>query len=301
MNWKNAVQKVKGLFTSPKLKEKNITWIPLAVKSLQRKMLENQTVRFRILEMRQNGFKVKIQGLNGVIPFRFMPWNYTSIDRWSHVTDYIKNQVFKCKVIKLIKSPHVIVVGNGRIIQFEQLTFTEGWQYQGIIISKKFFGIEVDFGYSFNWECGSFIQLISKHTIDDDLFEQMRCGDIYEATYTGSTEDINPEPPCIENAKKLINRHVKVMVKRRFNNQISLLVNGKYPGELAITRDYKKGQRNYLRHAIENLNDREVINCLALGMNNKGSIIILKWTDETEIKNAYERRGSPWRRDLRNI
>ncbi|MCG8580287.1 MAG: hypothetical protein MI866_10235 [Bacteroidales bacterium] len=286
MIWNKIIRRINEFFKEPVKKQAQKR---KAIKSLERKMKEGENIPFGIVKIYKNGFNIKAEGILGFISFSYMPWQYLHTDSWKYVLPSLKKRRFYGKIYKIQTSP-VRFVLNAEIPQFKRLMLVKNQRYKGIIINKSNDGITVDFGYNFNWHCGSITQFFHLSTISEVMLPQLKCGEVFEAKFTGMTEALSTVPHCRETIHKLVGKQVRVLVKRRFNKQISFWVDGQYQGLMPFRKQfYQDYCRTHIRQAINKLHEDEWIHCLAIDTCGYGKTLLLKWISETEIQNSYQR------------
>ncbi len=184
--------------------------------NLEQKILEDKNLPFWINQIKEKGFVIKINVLYGFISLYHMPWRYDDLESCKHVFEYLQDKTFFCKIHKFEKEPLSITV-NGDVPQFKKLSLTKDSEYEGVIIKKSRYGIFVDFGFNFNWQCGSFVQLIHKSNIDKAEYSELKCGELFKAFYTGESEEniatFKSENKI--NSEELIGKMVKVVIKKK--------------------------------------------------------------------------------------
>src|SRR5690606_29853160 len=97
-----------------------------------------------------------------------------------------------------------------------------------------------------------------KLNFKDKEFHKIRCGDLYEAIFTGESgvDFTYAAEDSFEagHAEALMGKTVTVEIKKHFSNQFSCLVEGKYKGSLPASA-YPPERKTYMRQAFGNLKD----------------------------------------------
>ncbi len=298
MTWNSLVKDIKGLFSKPDKKE----WLEKLVEDLENKKQENLSLPFKIVDIKEKGFTVKVSGLYAFIAFNYMPWKYNDIESWIAIQSRLINKTFYCKIHKILKDPLSIII-NGEIPQFKKVELEIGNKYNGLIIGKSNFGVFVDIGYNFDWKCGSFIGLLHKSQFEiKQSFLNCTMGDEIQIIYRSSDED-GRLFFCLDNEisdwhnkipQELIGQVVLVhIVRPTEEDKILFLVNGKYEAKVANSKaDYTGAHRKKIKEALNKLKDGETINCEVIGCNEKKRVLDLKWIIEFDtrfgIKNTIE-------------
>lgn len=286
MIWKNLLSNLKGIFENHNKKE----WLNPLIENLEKKMSEDKNLPFRLVQIMDKGFKIKIYGLFGFISFKHMPWKYDDSKYWVHVFKYMKDKTFYCKIYKFNKKPLLIIV-NAEVLQFKKIILTKNMEYEGVIIKKTIYGVFIDLGYSFNWQCGSFVQLIHKSNIDIEVFSELECGNLFKIVYNGDTGEqiVYDRDKNKINSEELIGKSVTVEIKKYFNNQTIYLIEGKYIGTIPVKKELYPNRKKYIRKCIYSLREGDTIHCEVVNITAKKQIIELKWINESEIEKAFNR------------
>lgn len=298
MIWDNLVNDIKGLFSKPEKKE----WLEKLVETLEEKQKDNISLPFKIVDIKENGFAVKVSGLYAFIAFSHMPWKYYDIESWIATYPKLTDKTFFCKIHKIFKDPLAITI-NGEIPQFKKVELEIGNEYKGLIIKRLDFGVLVDIGYNFDWKCGSFIGLLHKSQFESrQSFLNCLLGDEIQIIYQSSDENgrlVFSQENEISNwhnkkPQELIGLVVLVhIVRKTEEDKVLFLVNGKYKGQIANSKaNYTTAQRRKIKEAINNLKDGETINCEVISCNEKNRVLDLKWIIEFDthfgMKNTIE-------------
>ncbi len=153
------------------------------VGNLERHKDEDVNLAFKICDIREKGFLVKVAGLFGYISFNHMPWKYGTPEAWQAVFPLISGKVFFCKIYQINKDPVSILI-NGEIPQFRKPELIENEVYTGVVIHKATYGAFIDIGYTFRWECGSIVGLLHKSNFENlDSFNKTSVGQVIETTF----------------------------------------------------------------------------------------------------------------------
>ncbi len=284
---KNIIKNIKKTFGFFDEKQ----WLTDLIVDLEQKILAEENLPFRIKQIKDRGFVIQTNGLFGYISFSHMPWRYEDLGSWKHVFEYLQKKTFFCRILKFKKSPLSIMI-NGKIPQFKKMTLLTNAEYKGIIVKKTRFYMFVDFGYHFNWKCGSFVEMIQKETIGTDIFKNLQCGEVFNAVYTGKSKE-NFDTSNHENEINLedfIGQSVEVQISTTFNNQIIYLVEGQFRGTIPVAKgDYSNRRKKLIKEAIPNLEDGDIIHCEVTNTTRGGTMIELKWPHKHEINNVLRR------------
>ncbi len=265
--------------------------------NLEKQRAEDNSVSFKIVDIKEQGFKIKVGGLYGYISFYHMPWKYSGIENWRIVYPYIKERIFFAKIFELNKNERSISIKlNGEIPQFKTPDLIIDEKYNGIITKKTNYGIFIDLGYNFYWTCGSIQGLIHKSQFENiGSFENLNEGQIIEVLYWGINEkeqiilgtNIKLKDWITGGINELIGDIVNVKVSLPDSESKEFIVENMYKGLLTVTKSvYPDMNRTQIKYAITNLKNEEIIHCEIIGVNEKRKALILKWISNQEIENV---------------
>ena len=254
------------------------------IDSLEQKIETDENLPFKIKGLRKGGFLVKINGLYAFIPFKYMPWDYHYQHFWELIYPTIKEKIFFGKVLRLTKDPIGIIL-HAKVPQFKNPELVENEHYKGILINKSKFGLFVDIGYHFLWNCGSLVGLLHKSNCKDyEKQRKIKPGQEIEVYLWGFSE--NNKMIFADNLdlkvwhtgeiNELKGQTVPVEVIKDKQERMRFLVKGKYWGTLPINRLMYPGFRKEAEKMINYLNDKDLIECDIMGVNFKNKTLTLK-------------------------
>lgn len=275
--------------------EKNTDYLNELVDDLEKKVSLDQSLRFRIEQIKANGVSVKVNGLFAYLSFLHMPWTYPSIDHWQTIAPSLLGKSFYGKVFNIKKDPLFILM-NGESHSFKDIDLITGDAYNAIILNKTIYGLFVDIGYHFGWEYGSLVGLIHSTNIPKALFAEKTEGDIIKTYYLG----MNPKEQLIfgnnqsirnwvtGNPHQLLGQIVSAKISKE-NNKLNILVEEKYKSTLPVSGALYKTEIKKVNAAIRNLQDNDIIQCEVYKINDEKMLLQLKWTSEEEIEAIFSR------------
>jgi ribosomal protein S1 len=267
-------------------------WLDKLVGAIEHHRDNDDSLAFRIVELKGTGFLVKVNGLFAFISFHHMPWKYRDLDSWRAVAPYLINKKFYCKIHKIEKDPLAIIV-NGEITQFKKVELSAGKEYNGLIISKTDFGLFIDIGCHFDWHCGSVVGYIHKSRIqssgntgDYDSGHEIKV--IYEGlndkgqhlfSYdSGLTQWWSLEVP-----QSLVGEIIQGKVIREpDNNQVDVLIQDIYRTNLAFDRAQLAKYKQKLKQIKKELVNGQIVNCEIVEVNEKDKTLKVKWLAEID-------------------
>ncbi|MBC8321325.1 MAG: hypothetical protein H8E34_11430 [Bacteroidetes bacterium] len=289
----NLKQKLKRIFTKPEQK----SYLKKLLDNIEKQDSENKNLPFKIIEIREKGFIVKVCGLRGYISFNHMPWTYNNNIAWNAVFPYLKGKLFFSKIYQIQKNPISIML-NGEIPQFKKPELTEDRMYHGIILNKTNFGAFIDIGYAFNWKNGSLIGLLHKsHFETIEHFEKIEIGEIIKLLFWGYNEKeqvifgLKPELKewFTNEIEQLIGTILPVKTIKAPDNNVTYIVKDRFSASLLINKSIYPENRPKIRKAIRNLKDGEIIHCEIISINKPKRTFQLKWNTPSEIEEISSR------------
>ncbi|MCG9910977.1 MAG: S1 RNA-binding domain-containing protein [Flavobacteriales bacterium] len=275
----------------------NENYLSTLIENFEEKIAEKENHPFRIVDIRQKGFIVKIYGLMGYISFVHMPWTYNNLDYWKAVFPYLKGKVFFGKVFKYEKEPLTITM-DGKVAQFKKTELNESALYKGIVTQKSSYGVFVDIGYNFQWNYGSLTGLLHKKYFENEIIpENIKAGEQIELYFLGVDEKEqlvfgkNPELKVWISSEmnNLIDKVLPVRVIKSENEKTRYLVNGIYPAKLPTSENLYPDNLRTIKKAIKVLKNECIIHCKIIEINNKRRSLILVWDSQNEIEETLSK------------
>ena len=273
------------------LSNKN-SWITERQSELQNHYENNDTLPFKIVEIKTYGFLTKVLGLYSFVPFSFMPWRYSDANSWVAVAPSLINRKFYCKVQEFDKAKGSIILDAG-LPQFKVAELIEGEAYKGLITRIADFGVFIDIGFHFEWKCGSLLGLLHKSQLA--AYEELNDFSLGQEITT-IYKEMNPDgKPVFCNDKekkdwengipqKLVGQTTWVNVVRKIDNEaVELFVEGKYKARLIVDKQLHSWQtKNKIFEALNELSDGEMLHCEVIGCNEKSRTMIINWFTEID-------------------
>ena len=284
-------------------------YLSILVDNLEKLIEKDENLPFRITGIKTNGFLVKIAGLYGYVAFQFMPWKYSKSFYWRAVSPTLINKVFFCKVYQFTKEPLSIIL-NSEIPQFKKVRLIENEPYKGIIINKVSFGVFVDIGVHFHWQCGSLTGLLHKSNFDTrERFDAIKTGDEIEVFFWGLNNSDEMQFGCKTELMEWLNGNINDLtgevlpvriVKNAVDEKIEFIVAEKYSGTLPVTKTIYENKRKRMISAIHLFIHDDVIHCEVLKANKINRTLQLKWEMEAEIEGILSRKSPLITRNSKN-
>jgi hypothetical protein len=262
-------------------------WISERLNEIETHRLNFDTLPFKIVDIKDNGFLTKVKGLYSYISFYHMPWKYFDTDSWIAIAPSLIGKKFFCKIHKTDKDLRAIFL-NGEFPQFKKTELIIGEEYTGLIIKKSQYGLFIDIGYHFGWKCGSMVGLLHRTQLDTSIsLVDIELGAEIRVIYLGLNENnqllVSNDYTDIDWIKGipqgLTGQILWVRIVRKSDEEgIGFLVLGKYKSSLTINKqDYLPKYRKEIIRAKNALSDGKIINCEVSGFDDKKRILKLKW------------------------
>ncbi|WP_347841546.1 hypothetical protein [uncultured Draconibacterium sp.] len=258
---------------------------------------KGKNIPFKITGLRRKGFIIKAAGLFGFISFDHMPWKYENHNAWNAVFPSIKGKIFFGKTHQFQKKPLSLIL-NGEIPQFKKIELNETDKYKGIIINKTKYGLFIDFGYHFNWDCGSIVGMVHKSNFAPiETFEKLEIGETTEVFFLGSNNkeqllfgDNNVSKEWLNGeVEKLVGEILPVKIIKTNDDKTDYLVNEKYNATLPTINSIYPTNKKIIKSAIKNFKNGDLIHCEILKVNKLNKTLQLKWDFAHEIEGIISR------------
>ena len=293
INWNILSHNLKKIFA----KQEQKPYLKKLFDNLEKLDSENKNLPFKIIDIREKGFIVKVSGLRGYISFNHMPWTYNNNVAWNAVFPYLKGKLFFSKIYQIQKDP-VSIMLNGEIPQFRKPELAEDRMYHGIILNKTVFGAFIDIGYAFNWKSGSIIGLLHKsHFETAEHFEKIEVGEIIKLLFWGYNEKeqlifglkTELKEWFTNEIEQLIGKILPVKSVKTPDNNVTYIVKDRFSATLLINKSIYPENKSKIKKAIRNLKDGEIIHCEIISINKPKRTFQLKWNTPSEIEEISSR------------
>ena len=271
---------IKKLF---KKEEEKTDWLEPLFDHIEIVKKKKLAVPFRIMEIKKNGFLVKVEGLYAFVPFSLMPWKYQNFENWNAVLASLKKRVFHGTVAKVVRKEgetglnRIYVDASG--VKFDKPELVVDEKYKGVVIQKTDFGLFVDIGHQFGWKYGSIKGLLHRTYIPNfELQSNYEPGKVVEVNLIENTEKglllkLSGYNYALET---YVGKTVEVRVKKIDKKPLSYLVEDKYHAQMPMKNVY--GDDIYLiKNMMKYLNDGDIIECEVLEFNTQNGYLTLKF------------------------
>tara|TARA_A100000171_G_scaffold30767_1_gene29013 strand:- start:1938 stop:2759 length:822 start_codon:yes stop_codon:yes gene_type:complete len=246
------------------------------VRDLQKKADNNEQVLCRIIEPKESGFQVKVQGLFAYLPYVLMPWFYPSFEFWKAIGPQLIGKHFLCEIESINENPIQIKL-NAKKHELKDVDLTIGKGYFGIVVKKTDYGLFFDAGYQYRWACGGIIGLLHrKDLLGSELYDYTDVGDEVIATYRGVksdgtlafSKDSNQSKFLTGQLNYLIGTKQEAVVKISEEGKKEYYILGKYRGTLSVNKLlYPDEEKLYVKNFIADLEDGDLIDCEVVKIN----------------------------------
>ena len=262
-------RKIKNTFITVFQFAKSDAYLFKLVENLKEAQEKQTPLPFVIKSSNDKGFMVKIGGMYAFLDYRYMPWNYNTLQDWPVVSPHLTGKNFFGKVIHIsgTKRPYWIHI-SAKVHRFKPKELTLYEEYETVIVHKSKHGLFVDAGFHFNWSFGSFFGLIHTSAFwDIDDYEQAREGQIISTYFHGFTKEGKLIFGCPDfqgewrtgELDALIGTVQKETVKINGEGKKEFFVNDTYKATLPISKAYyPKSQFDTVKDFKEGLNNGDV-------------------------------------------
>ena len=267
----------------------NNEWLESLVANINTIKERGTVVAFKIIDIKRGGFLIKIEGMYGYTPFNLMPWTYPYPQCWEAAFLYLQGASFLGKVVETEKKAEGI--GFYRIyvdatatpfLNAELLFHTE---YKGVVVRKMAFGLIVDIGYHFEWECGSLCGFLHQSSFFDiETFRLCEPGQTIAVNYAGKNE--HGLIFKLDERTNLQSKPLEVSVSWKSDTGLLFFTKDGYKVKIPINRSIYGDKTSWIRKAVRLLRDGEIIICEVLELVASNRLFIVKWlpTEEFEEK-----------------
>jgi hypothetical protein len=102
MNWDEIKTNFLKIFNTKEEEENFLLKLITNIEFLEE---SKKNVPFRIIEVKEKGFLVKVGGLFAYVSFHHMPWRYTSNENWKAVSKFLIGKSFFCNIYQVKRNP----------------------------------------------------------------------------------------------------------------------------------------------------------------------------------------------------
>jgi ribosomal protein S1 len=267
-------------------------WLDIRVNEIETLRQNFENLPFKIIEIKDAGFLVKVNGVFAYISIYHKPWKYPNKESWIAIAPSLIGKTLFCKVHQLVRDPLFILL-NGEIAQFKKAELTVGEEYKGLITEIKDYGLFIDIGYHFEWKCGSLYGLLHKSQLDKlEKTDDFQTGQEITIIYQGINE--NGQPVFSHNREIMewqLNGPQELFGQKAWaeviltpdTKRVEVLVRGKYRAILVKdNKSHSSGYRRRYNRAKRELKNGEIINCEVTGYSKKDRSLRVNWLIDIE-------------------
>lgn len=289
MIWNKIKDSIQEVFKHSEKKK----WLEELIQNLEELKKQDKNIPFKIIDIKETGFTAKVCGLFAFISFNHMPWRYSDQTSWNIVFPHLLNKTFFCRIYKFENNDQLKIILDGQVAQFKQPDLIESEEYRGLILKKTKYGLFIDIGLHYNWQCGSLVGLLHKMQIKrGDSLDNYSLGDEITVEYQKQDEnghlyfgnDVERIDWFLQKPQELVGQVVWArVIKSPGENQIRLSVIGKYQANLTISREnYEQKYIKRIKEAKNKLYDGKIINCEVTGFDRLKKILQVRWLTEVD-------------------
>ena len=283
-------QKIAHVFST----EKQGAWIDDAYSDLLKHKEQDKLLPFKILNIVEKGFVVRVCGLKAYVSFYHMPWNYNDINAWQVIFPTIEGLWFFGKIHEMQRDGNnsILIIINAAFLQFRPYKFEEEKKYTALVTRKTKTEVIVDIGYQFSWFYGSFPGRIMVNEIEDEHFAAVGPGDkisVYLYNQVNSFyKNCTPEYKNLfwhsEACKELVGKEINVGAIQDELGEIRYFYNSSYCVYLPVLKKYYKGyNRDKVREIISSVQHGAMINCVVTEVNCRKRNITARFIIQDEL------------------
>jgi len=251
------------------------------IRRIRRQIEENIPVSFQISKIYDDCFIVRIGRLSATVPFRYMPWEYTS-NLWEVIFPSLRGKYFKGYVYFIRRNPLRVYI-KADASQFEPFQYEIDKTYTAIILRKTNTSLLVDFGYGFDWRYGSLKLRISyPHKEKDiDWFPNYDVGGEFNAVYLGKSVTENDifayDNTYYSIEHQSIGRKIWVNLEKTESDIFRCRSESQHIGKLLLDKKEDLGlPYEYLQKILQTLPNGQRLWCEVTNVTSDGTLQ-LKW------------------------
>jgi hypothetical protein len=274
---KDVEEKIEELKTTGELKDEDF-YAYLFSQIVEACNLE-KSIPFKVCNIKEEGFLIKVKGLFSLLPFHLMPWQYPDTAYWKIIAPALLGKEFKCKVIEASQQegqPFFIRV-DATVHPFRQASLVEHAEYSAIILQRSEKEALVDLGVHFRWKFGSLTaRLPVQDTADPETAQRYEPGQTIKVQYLSTNEEglRVEEAGLIDLYEKYSGRIVWVQVSKIADTAPCFLVEGKYKADMPVTKTVYPENKRKVQKLKNQLVDGDIINCEVLDFKSHRGLIV---------------------------
>jgi len=246
---------------------------------------QDKKIPFRIFFLKDDILIVKVKGLYAQLPLQKMAWSYPDMEYWKHIFPTLQGVEFKCNVTEAAPAEetdrfHIVVDASTHV--FNMLELIEDAEYNGIVLQKTENEVLIDIGYHFKWKRGSLCGYLPVEELaQPETFQSCQQGEKITVEYKGRDDRglLFAVPKVIDPVEEYIGKITWVQIVRGENTMPYFMIEGKYKGDLPVTKTHYPTKKKKVRKLREQWENGDIIQCEILEYKPHRGFII-KWIDD---------------------
>ena len=163
-------------------------YLKQALQGVRQAFEQGEPISFNIIEAKDKGFSIKVNGLFAFVSFGHFAWSYPNIKFWHNASRHLVGHSFSGSIHSLKENPVGILI-DAKSNSFEPAPLALHSSYRAVVLQKSRYGVFADLGVHFNWQYGSLLGLIHQSNMqDENQWEAMPEGEIISTQFMGYNE-----------------------------------------------------------------------------------------------------------------
>jgi len=268
-------------------KKEKLSFFERLFNQIKEAQAQDKRIPFRIFFLKEDTLIVKVKGLYSQLPLEKMAWSYPDMEYWKIIFPTLQGVEFKCKVTEA--SPpqeegdeRFYIVIDAGAHPFQKAELIENAEYNGIVLQKTEEEVLIDIGYHFKWKYGSLCGYLPLEALaTPETYQSCQPGDVITIEYRGS-DDRGLQfsvVQVIDPVAEYVGKTTWVQIGKSGNTAPYFMVEGKYKGDLPITKTHYPTNKKKVRRLREQWENGDIIQCEILEYKPHRGFII-KWMDD---------------------
>ncbi|MCL2510583.1 MAG: hypothetical protein FWF09_00870 [Bacteroidales bacterium] len=293
-DWENNPDLIKNIedFTDGEIieqfeKKDKVSFFERLFQMVEAAKEQEKKIPFRVFFLNSEALVliVKVKGLYAQLPLQKMAWSYPDMEYWKLIFPTLQGVEFKCNVIEAEPAQetdrfHIVVDASTHV--FNMIELIEDAEYTGIVLHKTEDEVLIDIGFHFKWKRGSLCGYLPTEELSQpETFQSCQPGDKITVEYKGKDDRglMFVAPKVIDPVEEYIGKITWVQVVRGENTMPYFMIEGKYKGDLPVTKTHYPTKKKKVRKLREQWENGDIIQCEILEYKPHRGFII-KWIDD---------------------
>jgi len=229
---------------------------------------------------------VKVKGLYAQLPLEKMAWIYPDIGYWRLIFPTLQGVELKCNVTEALPAAEgnerfqIVVDASTHV--FNMIELIEDAEYTGIVLQKTEEEVLIDIGYHFKWKRGSLCGYLPLEELaQPETFQSCQPGDKITVECKGADSKglLFSATKTIDPTEEYVGKITWVQIVRGENTAPYFMIEGKYKGDLPVTKTHYPTKKKKVRKLREQWVNGDIIKCEILEYKPHRGFII-KWIDD---------------------